>query len=492
MNQTKGMSSYTIFARQIGLVGIAQTAIRMKGLILLPILAKTLGAADYGIWSLILVTIALLQPFVVLGLDNSILRFLASKEKYEITQSIITAFLIILITGTILSLLIFASADFIAITLLKSPSASSIIKIASPLLILTSLNTIAVGSFRIFSRIKWYFYVVLLQTGLEIGLISFFIVSGHDLIYAIISLLIAGLITFGISLYLIISHTGFATPNFSRFKNYFKYGLPLVPTVIFEFVISSSDRYIIGYYAGAEKVGIYSAAYGIGGTILVCSAYIVYVLRPTLYRLFDEKKKDTVKVYLSQSCRYILMFSIPSAFGLSVLSKPLLSALTIQDFVNEGGIIIPLIAFSSVLYGLEIIFGEVINLFKRTHIFFISFSIIAIINIVLNIFFVPNFGIIGAAITTFIAYCILVTVISYKSRKYMKFELNANFIVKSIFASSIMSILIWFINPTSVFSILISILIGIFTYFSILLLLKGFQKEELIHMLEAIGLKKTM
>ena len=85
---------------------------------------------------------------------------------------------------------------------------------------------------------------------------------------------------------------------------------------------------------GAEKVGIYSAAYNIGSVILMFSSYIIYILRPTIYDLFDKKDNDEVKLYLSYSLKYLLMFSIPSVFGLTVLAKPLLANLTTTEFIQ--------------------------------------------------------------------------------------------------------------------------------------------------------------
>ena len=116
MGKRNDISKYSIFAKRIGLVGVAQTAISLKGLIILPILAKTIGASGYGSWELILVTVSIFQPFILIGLDNSILRFFSSKEKEEIVKGVFTAFFVILVTGTALSIILFLSSDLLAIS----------------------------------------------------------------------------------------------------------------------------------------------------------------------------------------------------------------------------------------------------------------------------------------------------------------------------------------------------------------------------------------
>jgi len=58
------MPEYKLFASYSGFVGlvvITTLIVNLRGLILIPILTKTLGADAYGIWSILMVTISLLS-----------------------------------------------------------------------------------------------------------------------------------------------------------------------------------------------------------------------------------------------------------------------------------------------------------------------------------------------------------------------------------------------------------------------------------------------
>jgi O-antigen/teichoic acid export membrane protein len=57
------MSEYKLFAQRVGLVGITTLIVNLRGLILIPILTKTLGADAYSAWSKIMVTISLIIAF---------------------------------------------------------------------------------------------------------------------------------------------------------------------------------------------------------------------------------------------------------------------------------------------------------------------------------------------------------------------------------------------------------------------------------------------
>ena len=92
--------------------------------------------------------------------------------------------------------------------------------------------------------------------------------------------------------------------------------------------------------------------------------------------------------------------------------------------------------------------------------------------------FIPVYGIIAAAITTFIAYFILFSLTVYFSRKYIKFGVPYDFIGKSVLASSVMALVLYWANPAGMFYVGFMIFVGAGVYFGVLVLLKGFGEEE--------------
>lgn len=475
------MSEYSVFISRIGLVGLAKFITSLRGLILLPILAKTLGVTNYGIWAQILVTIGLLMSFATLNLSAGMVRFLpAEKDKKNIARVIFTVIFTVLFVAVIFALILFLLSDPFAKILLRDVSASFFIKIGAFLLILEALRQTSLESFRIFGQIKRYSILTVLQTFLEIGLVSFLVLSGFGLLGVLIAFLIARSIILLLSLFFIISYVGFALPRFGILRPYLVFALPLIPIGLLEVVIASSDRYVIGFFKGAASVGVYSATYNIGLIAGIFIFPIVYILSPTVFKLFDEKRIEKVKIYLSYSLKYFLLISIPSVFGLTILTKSILNVLTTSEFVTAISMFIVLfVSLSTIFYGIQAIFGRVLMLFKRTKSFLIAFIAAAIINLGLNIIFIPYWGIIGAAVTTLIAYALSAIIIYYKSRQYMKFKINLSFIVKSIIASLVMAGAIYIFNPIGIVKILLAIGLGITIYFCIIFLLKGFGKREI-------------
>jgi O-antigen/teichoic acid export membrane protein len=484
------MEDYRLFVQRIGLVGIAQTYTNMKGLFLLPLFTKNLSTSEYGVWTLILITISVLQPFILLSLQDAILRFLSAQKKERIIQGVLTVVIVVICAGTIISTLFFFSSDYIANTILKEPSASYLFKIVTPFIIIDSINTIILSSFRIFGMIKNYAAVLILKTTLEIGLLVFFILSGFGLTGAILSLIITGVVSLIIMLILLFSYAGFTKPDFLLVRPYLLFSIPLIPITLAQFVIEISDRYVIGYFMDTGSVGIYSAAYGIGVIPIVLSTYLVYMLKPTIFTFYDTGMVEKARTYLSYSWKYLIMLSVPSVFGLTILARPLLMNMTTANYVSEGVYIIPLVAIGIVLWGMEQILAVSLLIFKRRKIFVIAFICGALTNFLLNILLIPHYGIIAAAVTTLTAYVIITIIIGYSSRKHFAFNLNLLFIFKSILAAIGMSLCIWIINPHTILGIVLSILLGILVYFCLLLLLKGFSRAELRTIFDLLKMKK--
>jgi hypothetical protein len=77
-----------------------------------------------------------------------------------------------------------------------------------------------------------------------------------------------------------------------------------------------------------------------------------------------------------------------------------------------------------------------------------------------------------------IAYALTLGLTTYYSFKEFKFPIDWRFIIKSLIASAIMSVAIWLIAPEGTLATILTVVAGAAIYGAIILLLKGFTKEE--------------
>lgn len=474
------MNIYKKFTKDVGLMGFLSMIGQLRGLILLPILAKEIGPANYGIWSQANVTIELLIPVALLGLNGAFIRFLAAeKDRKILREGIYSTLFAVILMSTILSLIVFLFASEIASALFGGAEAAIVVKIISGILIIWSIDKIFLTFFRTFRKMKFFTGTSIAINFGEIGLIAYLVFAGYGVAGIVFSLLFVRLIVGIFMAYIVISTVGFKFPDFSFIRTYLNYSLPTIPTAFFWWMVMSSDRYIIGYFLGTAPVGIYSAAYGIGSIGLIFMEPIKLVLVPALSKLWDEQKITEVKVHLKYSAKYFFMLAIPSSFGISVLSKPILYILTTSEFIPEGIFVIPLASLCILIYGIYPIVGQVLFLVKKTKLIGSIWMMAALINVLLNLILIPIIGIVGAVVATLISFLLASTVTIFYANKYLKVDFDLNFITKSIVASMIMSIIVSVMTPIGVIELLVSICFGAIIYFILLILMKGFKDEEI-------------
>ena len=471
--------SHKNFIKDVGIIGVTQILTSLGGFLLLPIITKTLGSYDYGIWTQISITVSLLSPLALMGLSMGAVRFLSSETKKEkIREGFFSISIFVIFTGFIVSMLVFLMADLLAATIFNDPHTSHLIKAGSFLILLTAIDQITIFYFRIFRYIKIFSYLTLFQVFGKLVLILIFLKMGFGLLGVISAVLIIQILLFIIAMSIVISQIGFAIPSFCLMSEYLKYSVPLTPNSLIKWITDSSDRYMVGYFLGLSSVGVYSASYAIGSLVTLFVAPIQMILFPELSKLYDNDEIDRVQTYLSYSMKYFLFIAIPVVFGLTALSKPILNILTTPEFAS-GSIVIPIIALSGLLAGVFQIGINITLLVKKTKFNLYIHLVAALLNIVFNFVLIPSIGILGAAIATLMSYIVMVVFCFYISFKYITFNLNAIFITKCVVVSLIVAIVISLAEPNNIIELLIISCLGAIFYVMIMYFIKSFSKNEL-------------
>lgn len=470
---------YSTFGTQIGCFIGANVVGFLLGFISLPILTKGIGAQLYGTYSLVQTTISLISPIAALGFSTALVRFLAGeKDKSKIRDSFFSPYCVMIVSGIVFSLLLFLSSEQLAKLIFGDINLAIYIKLASAVVLLNPIGGLSLAFFRAFRRIELYTVLSLAKSACQVGLIILAILLGFQLIGVIIAIILTAIIFDLVTLFIVVKQIGIQRPRFANMKSYLKFGVPLTPNLAIAWIMSSSDRYMISYFMGVTATGIYSAAYGLAIYASFILAPLQTVLFPTVTKSYTENNLEETRNYLKYSFKYFMMVAIPSAFGLSILAKPILQILTTPEFIS-GNIIIPFVALGAILYSIFQISVNIIYLINRTKLIVRLLSASAALNIALNLVLIPRIGIMGAAVATLIAYGVLGISTLITTRRYLKFDLSTPFVLKSLFSSAVMAFSIWLIKPEAITLTIISIVGGALIYFAVLILIKGLSKGEL-------------
>jgi len=217
-----------------------------------------------------------------------------------------------------------------------------------------------------------------------------------------------------------------------------RYGVPLVVGNIAAWVLSLSDRYILDFARGSHEVGIYSVSYDIGSrsTMLIVTLFML-ASGPLSMRIWEQQGEKSSRVFVADVTRYFLMLGVPAVTGLIVLGGPLMRVMAGDEFF-EGRRILGYVGAGVLLLGMQQGFQSGLLFHKRTSLLTGSVVVSGLLNVVLNLLLVPEYGYMAAAVTTLISYAVLLLLVIVLSRKYFRWPYPFRTLLRVGLASAVM------------------------------------------------------
>jgi O-antigen/teichoic acid export membrane protein len=448
-------------------------------LILFSLIAKGLGASEYGVWVQINVTLALLVPVVMLRLESAAIRYLSSKTGKAVGEDFFSMLLLIWIFLFCTSGIGLLFERQVANFLFGDFTKISYIRLFFLSLIVNTTFDFLLKFYRAFDKIKKYSVIELIVSFFSMGVAASGIISGKDLSWILTSVILVHAVA---SLLIIIDilHQTAGIPrrvNGANLHFYLRYTIPLIPNSLLLWVINSSDRYFIAHMLDIKQVGIYSASYTLGHFTTFLLTPIAFTLFPVVSKLWEQGNLSEVKRYMRNSIRYYLLICTPSIVGIYYAAPVFLRKLASQEFVTSRYLIL-FITLGFFCVGIYNIYLYVIHLREQTKYLPLVFLSVALLNVVLNIFLIPQIGILGAAFSTFLAYLFQMIIIMVFSAKLFWIGFDLNLFAKSIISSLGMLYILHFFSPNDMRTTLLAVLVGATAYVIFMILLKGIGRKE--------------
>ena len=400
--------------------------VALAGMITLPIWTRLLSQEDYGLFSLFNITISFMVTFSKFGLQHSALRFFSDFKGRVNTLDLRSYFTTMLIGGICISGTVVLIIILVAIFFFSEPLGQKFLHLLpfiGAIILIQATNNLQLIFLRAEQQVKLYSIVYVARRYGQLTLaILFVFILGVNLHNIYLGWLVNG----GIILMLLMVRLLFlghlSMPHFSPaiLKEAVIYGFPLIWFELSNEIMCLGDRYVIQYYMGSAAVGVYSAGYN---TADLVQSLITFPIRlaiiPMFLSLWSSQGEGKTREFLSQALKYYFMFGIPLALGVSWFSKDIIMLLASAKYA-ESHVIVPYIVFPLIIYGAFGIYGAGLYIQKKTMLLMYSTLLAGGINIGLNFVLVPNMGILGAAISTLIAYIFLAVSIFVMSYRFLK------------------------------------------------------------------------
>jgi O-antigen/teichoic acid export membrane protein len=194
-----------------------------------------------------------------------------------------------------------------------------------------------------------------------------------------------------------------------------KFGMPLVPSALALWTINWVDREFVVWYKGLPEAGVYSAAVKIASVITFVMVAFRTAWPAFAYSIEDDREARRTYAFV---LTYLLTFASWLALALGALAPWWTRLLTSPHYVRaEKGV--ALLAFAGAVYAGYTVLAIGSGRARRTQLNWVVTGFGAAVNIGLNFWLIPRWGMVGASISTAAAYVVLfVGMMLYAQRVY--------------------------------------------------------------------------
>lgn len=385
---------------------IANIIIVVFSFITVILLARWLGPKEYGFLPLALSIATLLGSFAV-GIGQSTARFIAEYRARDISyiRSILKdGIFFIIIFGTLTSSLLVMFSQKIAL-FLGEPRLEIFLKIGAIYLFATYIVIYTYYVFEGFQRIDLNALRVLIESLSKIILAFGFVLLGYGAVGAYLGYVLSSIISAVIGLtilYLKFYKTAIHSIKSIK-KSIFKYSIPLININAVDLIYKHIDTIMIGYFLGTNGVAFYTIPKKIIESLGIPAFSMGAAVAPAIaYGRGNNTDSINSKLFY-ETIKYLIILFLPIAVGLAILSQPIIILFFGKEFINS----IELLRLSSLLlllFTIGSISSSILIYTGKAGIRAKIFGIAGLMNLMLNIVFIPTFGAKGAIYATIITY----------------------------------------------------------------------------------------
>lgn len=357
-------------------------------------LVRYLGSSDYGIYSLVFTYIFFFSFVSLSGMNKVLVREITKKG--EIAERIIGNALTIRILLPI-------GAVFLSGVILNFLNYSSytkfLIYIASVTLLISSVQLVYHSIFQTFLKMEYSVFSDVIGKIVYLILAGIVILFGGNIFHIVIGILISNFIT----LYF------YAAFSKKFLKTTFKFDPVCVKKIVkpsfsltmagFFFVIYQRiDVLMISLMKDVADVGLYSAAFKLTETLNIIPATLMISFFPLMSRQF-KNNKDNFLILHEQGIRLMLIIIMPIAILMGLFSKEIVLLLFGNEFLPSSQAIVILLWAEIFIFLNFVYFDTFISMGMQTTVTKVT-AMMAIVNILLNLFLIPMYSFVGASWAT--------------------------------------------------------------------------------------------
>lgn len=402
-----------------GIGSISQTALSF---LLLPVYMGRFAAKEYGIIAILFVIVQFSSMVASAGMMSALHRLYFTVTNEARRRLAGTSAIWHLSLGAMIGISLIIFADPIAKTLFGTIDRALETKLLGCYFLLNFSLEVPFNLLRLEERGAHYVAYSLLRFGIDFILKIFLvIVAGRGVIGYMESAIVAAAITL---LIVYIAVRDLVAPRISliHLRQMLRIGIPFILSGFAIWSLSATDRMFLNYFSGQSAVGLYAVGQKFSQIFNILLFTPCSLLLPAvIFRYAEEHAPSETKIMLARMMKILVIAGVIVYMGISLATRDLLYIFTerlgARDEYIQSISLIPILVIAPFAYYLTFCGSYALLLAKRPEFNAFAATIAAALNIVLNLFMVPQWGAHGAAFSTSISYIIYVSLVYYWAQR---------------------------------------------------------------------------
>lgn len=381
------------------------------GYIVVLYITNTFGAHEFGILTLCITLVAIFSLIPKFGMEFALVRIISELFTLKRFSEIRQVFKLVFIgSGTlaiIFIIVLYIGADIITDKILDKVYIKDYLQIASIAIITTAMTAIVSATLQGLKKTKKFVFIqaILMQLIFIVFLLLNNIVKITDnlVIIYVLSNVVSTLIAMAILL------NTFNNFKEQGIKEVYKYDLLKIINVSFPMLFSGSiamlmswtDIIMLGIFKSESEVGVYGVVLKLAGLTGIALVAINSVSVPKFVEFYINKNLKGLEKIVKQSTKLIFITSFPLLLLYLFFSKTIMGIFGDEFIIGAMALII--ISLGQFINAISGSVGYIMQMTDNQKIFQNVIIIASLLNITLNYFLIPMYGINGAAIASMIS-----------------------------------------------------------------------------------------
>lgn len=317
-------------------------------------------------------------------------------------------------------------------------------------------------------------------------------VMGYPVVALVYAVLFGSCVNLCIALYTVFVRARIPLvmiPNWTTLRFLVVISIPFAGAAIFSRIYTFADVALLAKFASEQAVGWYSA----GNKLILALNIIPAALSASLYPAlssYSASAPQRLEHLVSRALFFLLLISVPLGFGISVLASSIVMLFYGPEYIPTIPVL-QLLGVSLIFSFLSYPFGALLAAVNRQKTGTLVMGIVALVNIIVNVIFIPRYGAFGSALASMAAMIALVSLSGWFARKTIVHSFAALLwrAAKILLSASLMALVLWLLELRGA-PLGVLIFVGVCIYAACILMSKTVTTKEFKEIRAAV-LKRT-